>query len=456
MSSYAVVNPATGQTIKQYPTLSDEELESSIARASAAHATWSTGPTVGERTEVLGCASALLIERSRELGLSISQEMGKPVRSAVGEVKFSASIFEYYAEHAESLLADVPLDVTSGEGSAFLRSTSLGVLLGIMPWNYPYYQVARFVAPNLAAGNTILLKHSSQCPESAAAIEKLLHEAGVPTDAYINLYATADQVSQVIADPRVQGVSLTGSERAGSAIAEQAGRHLKKVVLELGGSDPFIVLSASDLDSVVDDAVSARMSNAGQACNAAKRFIVIEQLYEPFLQKVIAKLSNMAPGDPTDENVRFGPLSSSAAAEGLEDQVRRAVAEGATLALGGGRHENFFEATVLTDIAPDNEAGHEEFFGPVALVYKAESESGAVELANDTPFGLGSFVISDDRDQAMRVADQINAGMVFINAVGAEGPELPFGGVKASGFGRELGALGISEFVNKKLHRLGG
>jgi succinate-semialdehyde dehydrogenase/glutarate-semialdehyde dehydrogenase len=315
--------------------------------------------------------------------------------------------------------------------------------------------VARFAGPNLVTGNTILLKHAPQCPESAEAIEQIFREAGFPDGAYVNIYATNAQIESVIADPRVRGVSLTGSERAGAAVAEIAGRHLKKVVLELGGSDPFILLGTKDIDATVQSAVEGRLENTGQACNAAKRFIVIDELYEPFLEKFTAAMSAVTPGDPTSPDTTVGPMSSATATERLEEQVRRAVEQGAEVVVGGTREGNYFQTTVLTGITPDNDAYREEFFGPVAQVYRVTSEEEAVALANDTPFGLGSYVMTDDKEQALRVADRIEAGMVFVNAVGAEGAELPFGGVKRSGFGRELGRFGADEFVNKKLIRIG-
>ncbi|MEA2874685.1 MAG: succinate-semialdehyde dehydrogenase / glutarate-semialdehyde dehydrogenase [Hyphomicrobiales bacterium] len=456
MADYAVVDPATGETIKEYPTISDEQLDAAIGRAHAAHDGWGRVKTVEERAALIRRVGELHTERRQQLGEIISREMGKPIEQAVGEVDFSAAIYEYYADHAAALLADEPIDLLEGDGSAFIRRSSLGVLLGIMPWNYPYYQVARFAGPNLVIGNTILLKHAPQCPESAEAIEQIYHDAGLPADAYINIYATNDQIATVIADPRVQGVSLTGSGRAGAAVAEIAGRNLKKVVLELGGSDPFLVLGTDDLDAVVEAAVGGRLENGGQACNAAKRFIVVDELYEPFLDKFTAALTKVEPGDPSSPDTVLGPLSSEAATDRLEDQVKRATDQGATLAAGGGREGNFFKTTVLTDITADNDAYTEEFFGPVASVYRAGSEDEAITLANDTPFGLGSYVFTNDSEQALRVADRIEAGMVFINAVGAEGVELPFGGVKNSGFGRELGRFGADEFVNKKLIRVAG
>jgi succinate-semialdehyde dehydrogenase/glutarate-semialdehyde dehydrogenase len=454
MADYAVVDPATGETIKEYPTISDGDLDAAIGRAYAAHEGWSKGKTVAERAELIRKVGDLHNERKDELGAIIAREMGKPIEQAVGEVEFSAAIYHYYADNAESLLKDEPIELLEGEGSAFIRRSSVGVLLGIMPWNYPYYQVARFAGPNLVIGNTVLLKHAPQCPESAAAIEQIYQDAGIPADAYINIYATNDQISTVIADPRVQGVSLTGSGRAGAAVAEQAGRHLKKVVLELGGSDPFLVLATDDLDAVVENAVGGRMENGGQACNAAKRFIVVDSLYDEFLEKFTAALKALEPSDPKVEGASYGPLSSTAAADRLEEQVKKATESGAELVTGGSRDGNFFKTTVLTGITPDNPAYKEEFFGPVASVYKVSDEDEAVTLANDTDFGLGSYVFTNDKDQALRVADKIEAGMVFVNAVGAEGVELPFGGVKQSGFGRELGRFGADEFVNKKLIRV--
>jgi succinate-semialdehyde dehydrogenase/glutarate-semialdehyde dehydrogenase len=353
-------------------------------------------------------------------------------------------------------MADEPIKLLDGEGSAVVRRSSLGVLLGIMPWNFPYYQVARFAGPNLVIGNSILLKHAAQCPESAEALEQIYGEAGFPDGAYVNIYATHDQVESVIADPRVRGVSLTGSERAGAAVAEIAGRNLKKVVLELGGSDPFILLGTDDLDTVVESAVAARLDNTGQSCNAAKRFIVIDALYEPFLEKFTAALTAVEPQNPTSEDATIGPLSSSLATERLDDQVRRAVDGGARIVGGGIREGNFYRPAVLTGMTPDNPAYSEELFGPVASVYRVSSEDEAVQLANDTPYGLGSYVMTDDPEQALRVADNLETGMVFVNVVGADGAELPFGGVKRSGFGRELGRFGADEFVNKKMIRIGG
>src|SRR5215212_9415470 len=456
MSLYAVVNPATGETVKEYPTISDDDLRDAIGRADQAMRDWSAQTSVEDRAQLVRRVGELHAEQRERLAEIIVREMGKPVEQALAELDFTASIYEYYADNAPKLMADEPIELLEGEGSAIIRRNPYGVVLGIMPWNFPYYQVARFAGPNLVIGNTVLLKHAPQCPESAEAMEQMFHEAGIPKDAYINIYATNEQIEWVIGDPRVRGVSLTGSERAGAAVAEIAGRNLKKVVLELGGSDPFILLSTDDLDEAVENAVAARVDNTGQSCNAAKRFIVVDELYEPFLEKFTEAITAVKPGDPSSPETEIGPLSSSTATERLDDQVRRAVQGGAKLVAGGDRDGNFFSTTVLTDIGPDNDARYEEFFGPVASVYRVGSEEEAVALANDTTYGLGSYVMTTDPDQALRVADRIEAGMVFVNLVGADGAELPFGGVKRSGFGRELGRYGIDEFVNKKLIRVGG
>jgi succinate-semialdehyde dehydrogenase/glutarate-semialdehyde dehydrogenase len=457
MADYAVVNPATGETVKEYPTITDQELKDAIAGAAKASAEWVPNTTVQERAEMIRKVGQLHADRKEELGKIIVREMGKPIEQAMGEVEFCQAIYDYYADNGPDLLKDEPVKLLDGEGSAFIRRSPYGPLLGIMPWNYPYYQVARFAGPNLVIGNTVLLKHAPQCPESALAMEEIFREAGFPEGAYKNIFATNDQIEWVIGDPRVRGVSLTGSERAGAAVAAIAGRNLKKVVLELGGSDPFILLSTDDLDATVEAAVGARLENTGQACNAAKRFIVADELYDSFLEKFGNALTAVKPGDPSSSDSTIGPLSSKLATERLSEQVQRAIAGGAKVAFGGGDADgNFYPPTVLTDVKPDNDAYHEELFGPVAQVYKVSSEDEAVTLANDTPFGLGSYVYTTDSDQALRVADKIDAGMVFINAAGAEGAELPFGGVKRSGFGRELGRFGADEFVNKKMVRVGG
>jgi len=454
VSLYAVTNPATGETVMEFPTATDADIQGALLSADSAFGQWRRSP-VEDRVKLLNLVADLYAERRAALAGIITREMGKPIVQAGFEVDITVSIYRYYAENGPKFLEDEELDVVAS-GKAVVRKEGLGVLLGIMPWNYPYYQVARFAAPNLMNGNTILLKHAPQCPESALAMEQIFKEASAPQGTYVNIFATNEQVADIIADPRVQGVSLTGSERAGSAVAEIAGRNLKKVVLELGGSDPYLLFDTKDIDASVERAVSGRMVNGGQACNAAKRFVVMEDIYDEFVEKFAQALSAITPGDPNNPKTFLGPLSSQAAADNLAKQVGSAVAEGAVIRTGGGKtSENaaFFQPAVLTDVTPDMAAFRQEFFGPVAMVFKASSEEEAVRLANDTPFGLGASIHTDDVEKAQRVAQQIEAGMVYINEPGGTAAELPFGGIKRSGVGRELGKYGMDEFVNKKLVR---
>ncbi len=455
MTEYAVVDPTTGETVQIYPTITDASLDAAVVNAQRAFTGWSQTSTRAARAALVSKVADLHVERRDALAGIISREMGKPVGDSLGEVDFSADIYRFYADNASEFLADESITLMGGEGTAIVRKSALGVLLGIMPWNFPYYQVARFAGPNLIIGNPVLLKHAPQCPESAAAIEQIFVDAGFPAGAYTNIYATNDQIATIIGNPIIQGVSLTGSERAGAAVAEVAGRHLKKVVLELGGSDPFILLSTDDLDATIEAAVMARIDNCGQACNAAKRFIVIDELYDEFVEKFTAAALATPVGSPTDPDTVIGPLSSLAAADRLGQQVDAAVAAGATIVTAGERSGAFFPPAVLTDVDRNNPAYHEELFGPVAMIHRVSNEAEAIELANDTPFGLGSYLYTTDPEQAERVADAIQAGMVYVNIVGADSPELPFGGVKRSGSGRELGRWGADEFVNKKLIRVG-
>jgi succinate-semialdehyde dehydrogenase/glutarate-semialdehyde dehydrogenase len=453
MTAYKTVNPATGETLQEFAEATDREISEAISAAHGAFASWRATP-VESRSKIMSRVAELYRERSDDLAALIATEMGKPLREAKGEVALSANIYEYYATEGPGFMADEELTVKGG--GATVRTEPIGAILGIMPWNYPYYQVARFAGPNLMLGNTILLKHANNCPQSALAMEQIFSDAGLPQDAYINLFATNEQAADIIADPCIQGVSLTGSERAGSAVAEVAGRNLKKYVLELGGSDPFIVLDSVDLDATVKSAVAGRMGNAGQACNAAKRFIVMEDLYEDFVEKFTAKMEKIQPGDPLDEGTRFGPLSSQAAADGLIEQIRDAVDKGATLHTGGSLVDGpgaYVQPTVLTGVTRDMRAFSEELFGPAAVIYKVSSADEAVELANSSPYGLGGAVFSTDEDRALEVADRLESGMVWINGVSGTQEDLPFGGVKRSGVGRELGRFGMDEFVNKKLIR---
>ncbi|QAY60517.1 NAD-dependent succinate-semialdehyde dehydrogenase [Microbacterium protaetiae] len=453
MTDYAVVNPATGETLATYDTFTDAQVDAAVASADAAFRAWSRTP-VAERAAAVRRIAQMHRDRRDEFADIIVREMGKPRTAALGEVDFAADIIEYYADHADQITADRPIDIV-GDGSAVIRRSPLGVLLGIMPWNFPAYQVARFAAPNLVLGNTILLKHAPQCPQSAALLEEIYEAAGLPAGGYVNVYASNEQAARIIADPRVQGVSVTGSERAGAAVAEAAGRHLKKVALELGGSDPFLVLSTDDLDATVQAAVDARLDNNGQSCNGAKRFIVVDELYDDFVQRFTAAMGRIEASDPTSDDTVLGPLSSEAAAARLQEQIDGALAQGATLLLGGQRTGTYFPPTVLADVTPEMDVYRQELFGPAAVVYRVAGEDEAVALANDTPFGLGSYVFTTDPEQAQRVADGISAGMVYVNLVLADSPELPFGGVKRSGTSRELGLLAADEFVNKKLVRVG-
>ncbi|PPF67099.1 succinate-semialdehyde dehydrogenase [Rathayibacter tritici] len=458
MSSYTVIDPATGRTHADYATFSDLELEDAISATSAAYDSWARRVSTAERAALIARVAALHTERREELAEIAVREMGKPLDQALGEVDFAAAIYQYYADNGAAFLADEDIELAEGTGSAFIRRSGLGVLLGVMPWNFPYYQVARFAGPNIVLGNSILLKHAPQCPESSAAIQRIFDDAAaglhVQVGVYRHVYASIEQVATIIADPRVQGVSVTGSERAGAAVAELAGRHLKKIVLELGGSDPFVLLSTDDLDAAVQDAVNARLDNNGQSCNAAKRFIVIDELYEDFAAKFTDLFTAAQPADPLAEGTLLGPLASTAATERLTEQLERAKKQGATVLASGTPSGNFFPPAVLAEVTEEMDAHHEEFFGPVAVLYRAASEEDAVRLANDTPYGLGSYVYTTDQEQALRVADGIDAGMVWINLVLGDSAELPFGGVKRSGSGRELGRFAMEEFANKKLIRI--
>jgi succinate-semialdehyde dehydrogenase / glutarate-semialdehyde dehydrogenase len=455
MSEFKVVNPATGETESEFATATDQELGAAVTRSHAAYQAWRT-TAKSERADMLHRVAQLYADRADDLARLITREMGKTTAEAMGEIDFVVGIYNYYADEGPALLADTPLTSATG-GNAWVRKAPVGPLLGIMPWNFPYYQVARFAAPNLMIGNTILLKHAPQCPESALAMEQIFLDAGLLPGAYLNIFASNEQIAELIADPRISGVSVTGSERAGTAVAAIAGQHLKKVVLELGGSDPFIVLDAPDVSQVVSDAVGARMENAGQSCNAAKRFIVAEPVYNEFVEQFTKQMAAQTTGDPFDPASSYGPLSSEQAIQGLLDQIEDAVAKGATVRTGGKRLDRpgaFLEPTVLTDVTPQMRAFREELFGPVAVVYKVVDVDEAVALANDTPYGLGGAIYTADEQLALDIADRLDTGMVWINSPEGGGPELQFGGTKRSGIGRELGPAGIDEFVNKKLIHL--
>ena len=454
--AYQSTNPYDGKVVETFDEISDRRLEEKLTTATDCFENVWRRTTFAQRQQVLARAAAILRERSQQFAELITLEMGKLISQSQGEVALSAAILDYYAEHAEAFLA--PEKLTTPKGEAMVESSPVGVLFGVEPWNYPYYQVARFAAPNLMAGNVVMVKHASNVPQCAQAFERLMEEAGAPVGAYTNLFISKDQVSQVIADPRIRGVALTGSEAAGAVVAAQAGQSLKKSTLELGGSDAFIVLEDADLDKAVKHAVSGRMGNSGQACTASKRIIVVDALAERFLQKFQAALEGFQPGDPMDKQTTLAPLSSEQALKTLLGQVNEAVGHGARVLMGGkriaGQAGAFMQPTILADVSSASPAYHQEFFGPVALFFRVADEAAAVKLANDSPFGLGGSVFTQDIERGKRVARQIDTGMVFINSGAVSSPELPFGGVKNSGYGRELSGAGIQEFVNKKLIRV--
>lgn len=449
---FQVVNPATGEAGAPHPFASAAELDAAVRTAHAAQRPWAGRP-LSERTAALRKVAQFHRDRLDELAETAVREMGKPIAQARAEVQFSADIYDYYADNAESMLVDEPIELADGDGSALIRKQAIGVVLGIMPWNFPYYQVARFAAPSLAVGNTVLLKPAPQCLESSRRIADAFALSATPDGVFARILASENDLAGVIEDPRIAGVSFTGSERAGAVVGRLAGGSVKKVVLELGGSDPFLVLDGTNLPAAVDAAVEARLDNTGQSCNGAKRIIVVDSVYDDFVESFVNKLAAVTPSDPMDEHTTIGPLSSVRAAEILESQVNRAIEAGATALLRSSRDGAFHSCGVLADVAASNPVHREELFGPVAIVYRAADENDAVQIANDTPYGLGSYVFTGDAEQADRVADALDTGMVYINGVGLDAANLPFGGTKRSGSGRELGSLGIREFINHKLIR---
>ncbi|HSQ46246.1 MAG TPA: NAD-dependent succinate-semialdehyde dehydrogenase [Lutibacter sp.] len=454
--SIQTVNPYTNKLVKSFEEMSKKSVDAKIAKADATFSDWKA-TSFKQRADLLHKVATLMRTKKSTLAKTITLEMGKIFAQAEGEIDLSANIFDYYADHGEAFLADTVLDPEFGE--AIVRNSPIGVLLGVMPWNFPFYQMARFVAPNLMAGNTILLKHASIVPQCAAAIEALFTEAEAPEGLYTNLFVSGKNASALVADQRIKGVSLTGSEGAGASVAAEAGKYLKKVVLELGGNDVFIILEDADMEKTVEWAVVGRMNNNGQCCVASKRFIAVEAIAAEFIEKFKDKLSKLKVGDPMDATTELGPLSSEEAADHLADQVKRSVAEGAKVLLGGKRADRegaFMEPTILTDLKPGIAAYHEELFGPVASFYVVKDEQAAIALANDSDFGLGASIFTQDIERGKKIANQIDSGMVFINHPTWTQADLPFGGTKQSGFGRELSAFGIHEFVNKKLIRISG
>lgn len=449
--AYKTINPFTNEVIKTFSNPTEKQIEHALTVGNNLYHQWQKEP-FSARAEKLHEIADLLLKNKEKLAKVLVIEMGKLIGEARGEVELCALIADYFADHSAELLQ--PASINTKAGEARVEKHSVGVLLMVEPWNFPYYQIMRVFAPNYMVGNPMILKHSSNTPSSAEAFEKIVNEAGAPEGSLTNLFLTHNQVDQVIADPRIQGVALTGSERGGSSVAQAAGKYLKKSSMELGGNDAFIVLDDADLDQVLKVAARARTYNAGQVCTSSKRFIVADNLYDEFLERLGQSYKNFKPGDPLDENTTLAPMSSAKAKSKLEEQVNEAIAHGATLYQGNNQINlpgQFFEPTILTDITQDNPAYYEEMFGSVAQVYRVHSEQEAIDLANNSHYGLGGIVFSKNKERGKKVASQIETGMVFVNTFLYTLPELPFGGVKNSGYGREMSTIGLNAFVNEKL-----
>ena len=451
--TYQSVNPYDNSLVKTFDEITDAQLEAKIAAATACYATWKT-TGYAHRAKIVARAAVLLHEQAEQFAQTMTMEMGKRIAEARGEVEFSSQILSYYAKNAEDFLARVQLNPTVGQ--AHMESTPIGVIFCVEPWNFPYYQLARVAGPHLMAGNTVVIKHAGCVPQCAIAFERLFLDAGAPAGLYTNLLISHEQSSKLIDDPRIKGVALTGSTAAGRSIAARAGQNLKPSSMELGGSDAFIILDDADLDHTVKWAVWGRMYNDGQTCCAAKRFIAVEAIADTFLAKFQAALAALKPGNPKDEATTQGPLSTEQAVVDILKQVDLAVAHGAKVLIGGKRVDRpgaFMQATILTGVTPENPAFRDEFFGPVAMFFRVKDKDAAIALANDSDFGLGGSVFTNDVERGKRVASRVETGMMFVNNISWSDAELPFGGIKDSGYGRELGDMGIQEFVNKKLVR---
>ena len=452
--SYATINPYTGQTVATFPDATDAQVAEALEQAHTTFQAWRQ-TTFEQRRAVLTKAAQLLRADKDALAAILTLEMGKITAEALAEVELSAKIFEFYAEKAEGLLAPEPITVKEkSTGEAIVVKEPLGVLFAVEPWNFPYYQLARIAAPQLSAGNTLVLKHASNVPQAAARFEKLLLDAGLPVGGFTNLYATRDQIASIIADDRVRGVALTGSEAAGAVVAQQAAAALKKSTLELGGADAFVVLDDADLDKTIPWAVFGRHWNGGQVCVSSKRMIVVDAVYDEFIKRYTEGVAALVPGDPFDAATTLAPLSSQRAADDIVAQIARAVENGATATQVGDAVPTqgaFVQPTLLTGLTEDNPAFYEEFFGPVSLIFHAKDEDDAVRIANDSHFGLGGSVFTTDIERGKAVAARIDTGMVFVNHPTLVKADVPFGGVKRSGYGRELTDLGLNEFVNHKV-----
>jgi succinate-semialdehyde dehydrogenase/glutarate-semialdehyde dehydrogenase len=452
--SITTTNPATGKVVRTFKPLTQPELDKKLALAADASAKYKR-TSFAQRADRMRAAAGILEKEKRRFGEMMTLEMGKPFTAAIAEAEKCAGACRYYADNAESFLADRKIEV--GEDEAWITHQPIGAVLAVMPWNFPFWQVFRFAAPALMAGNVGLLKHASNVPQCALAIEDIFDRAGFERGVFQTLLIGSGQVAAVIADPRVAAVTLTGSEGAGRSVAEQAGRNLKKTVLELGGSDPFVVMPSADLDAAVSTAVTARMINNGQSCIAAKRFIVHEAIYESFISKFVAAVEKVRVGDPMDESTALGPLATGAIRDELHRQVEQSVAAGARLLTGGKPRAGagfYYEPTVLDRIPANAPAAQEELFGPVASVFRAASIDDAIAIANSTHFGLGASAWTSDSVERAKLVAGIESGMVFINEMVASDARLPFGGVKSSGYGRELSDIGIREFVNIKTVRV--
>jgi succinate-semialdehyde dehydrogenase/glutarate-semialdehyde dehydrogenase len=446
----ASINPTTGETLKEFAAFDDAEIEERLKRAEKAFAHHRREP-FAKRAQLMMAAASLLEQEKDRLARTMTLEMGKLFRAAQEEIAKCIRGCRFYAENGERFLEDEAAQTDAAQ--SYVHYEPLGPVLAIMPWNFPFWQVFRFAAPALLAGNVGLLKHAADVPQCALAIEEIFCRAGFDEGIFQTLLIEAQQVEKVIVDPRVRAITLTGSEKAGSAVASTAARHIKKSVLELGGSDPFIVMSSADFESTLRTAIKARTINNGQSCIAAKRFLVADEVYDEFLRQFVEGMRALKVGDPFDETTEIGPLATEHILQGVHEQVQKSIAAGAKLLTGGNRIHGpgfFYEPTVLVDIPSDSPAYREEIFGPVASFFRVRDAADAIEIANDTSFGLGASAWTNDRAEQELFASELETGMVFINAMVASDPRLPFGGVKRSGFGRELGAAGIREFTNAK------